>query len=327
MDRGITEYGKVFMGRFRRNFSGRQLILVVLAIAATIQLVLSSLAGNIVVAAVNMFVILALVNITDITELLQARKQAEESRRSKTDFLTNLSHEIRTPMNSIIIYSELLGETKLDEEQVDYVDTILSSCRNLLAMVNDILDFSRIGTEKLRVVLESTQTSVLLNHIETAFYPMARRKGLAFNVAADDSVPPTIETDAMRLTQCLSNLVNNAMKFTRQGTVSLKVHAVLEQGRPLLRFDVEDTGIGIPPDQQMRIFESFTQIDGSASRRYGGNGLGLTISQRLASLLGGFVTFSSEPGQGSLFSLFVPYQAVETPNIAVSPLQAESCVG
>lgn len=321
MKQSAAYYGTEMARRFRLSFSGRRLTLVVLAAAATVQLVLASLAANIIVAAVNMFVILALVNIMDVTELLCAQKQAEEARRAKTDFLTNLSHEIRTPLNSIIIYSELLGETKLDDEQADYADTIIGSCRNLLAMVNDILDFSKIDAEKMRVVPESTQTSALLTHIETAFYPVARRKGLSFEVVADDAVPQSIMTDAMRLTQCLSNLVGNAMKFTRQGSVRLRVWTVKGQGRPFLRFDVEDTGIGIPQDQQTRIFESFTQLDGSASRRYGGNGLGLTITQRLATLLGGYLTFNSEPGQGSVFSLYVPFQAGDTPPAAA--MQAE----
>lgn len=329
MKQGNVWYG-VLMKRCRvRDFSVRRLILVTLASAATIQLVLASLAANIVVAAVSMFVILALVNIIDVTELSQARKQTEDACRAKTDFLTNLSHEIRTPMNSIVTYSELLGETSLDEEQVEYVDSILSSCQNLLAMVNDILDFSHIDAEKLRPVLSATQTSSLLCHIETVFYAIARRKGLLFTVSCDDTVPQTLMTDAMRLTQCLSNLINNALKFTQQGTVCLRVGSVREQGQRLLRFDVEDTGIGIPLDQQRRIFESFTQVDGSASRRYGGNGLGLTITQRLAALLGGYVTFNSEPGRGSVFSLFLPMQAsdVSSSKADADAERLECCIG
>ncbi|MCK4293114.1 MAG: PAS domain S-box protein [Planctomycetes bacterium] len=233
--------------------------------------------------------------------------QAEAASMAKTEFLANMSHEIRTPMNAIIGFSEILASEALTDEQLDWIGTIRTSGEHLLELINDILEFSKIETGK--VDLDVTECSVerLCAKVESLMRPAAMRKGLEFGFREKGLVPGRMRTDSTRLSQCLLNLVGNAVKFTEKGHVFVNVSLQEDDDKPYIRFDVEDTGIGVSPGKQEVIFESFRQADGSTTRKFGGSGLGLAITKRLAGLLGGRVSLtSSEQGKGSVFSLIVP---------------------
>jgi signal transduction histidine kinase/DNA-binding NarL/FixJ family response regulator/HPt (histidine-containing phosphotransfer) domain-containing protein len=232
--------------------------------------------------------------------------QAESANRAKSQFLANMSHEIRTPMNSIIGFSDMLADEDLPRGQKQHVTTIRNSGEHLLNLINDILDFSKIEAGQLDIEMIDCSLGKLLNSLEFMMRPLAREKSLEFKVIPGSDLPDQIHSDPFRLHQCLVNLVNNALKFTDQGHVYLKTSLHEDNGKHSIRFDIEDTGIGIEEDRQQAIFESFSQADGSTSRKYGGTGLGLTVTKRLAELLGGELTLISEPGKGSAFSLSVP---------------------
>jgi signal transduction histidine kinase/CHASE1-domain containing sensor protein/ActR/RegA family two-component response regulator len=242
------------------------------------------------------YVILVISNITE-------QKLAYEA---KNQFLANMSHEIRTPMNAIIGFSDIMADEKLTDEQMDYVDTIRSSGKHLLRVIDDILDFSKIEAGKLELELSDCSLGEVLTSIESLAAFGAKDNGLEFRINASEDLPAQIRTDSARLTQCLINLVNNAIKFTQKGHVYVNVSLEDRNNEPYVRFDVEDTGIGIPPQKQKEIFESFTQADESHSRKYGGTGLGLAITRQLADLLGGELSLTSEEGMGSVFSLVLP---------------------
>ncbi len=232
--------------------------------------------------------------------------QAEMANLSKSQFLANMSHEIRTPMNGILGFAELLAMDDLTEEQLDYVHTIYNSGEVLLKLINDILDFSKIEAGKMDMEVIDCSLEGLLKDISLLFKPMAANKNLEFKVVHLTSLPRDIKTDPTRVKQCLTNLVNNALKFTDEGHVYIKTQ-VLERGGDLfLKFEVEDTGIGIAKNKLESIFDSFSQADNSTTRKFGGTGLGLTITKRLAELLGGEVVVGSEVGLGSTFSLLIP---------------------
>ncbi len=234
-------------------------------------------------------------------------KQAQEANRAKSEFLANMSHEIRTPMNSIIGFSDILNEEpSLSADHRKYIQLILNNGRILLQLINDILDFSKIEAGKLNTEIIEVSLFEFLEDLNSLLRPLALGKGLDFEILQCGDLPAIIHTDPVRVRQCLVNLVSNAVKFTSSGHVFVNVYIQRQDESDYIRFDVEDTGVGIPEDKIRTIFEAFTQADGSTTRKYGGTGLGLTITRQLANLLGGTIEVRSEVVKGSVFSILIP---------------------
>ncbi len=225
---------------------------------------------------------------------------------AKGQFLANMSHEIRTPMNAIIGFTEVLTGEDLTQEQKHHVNIIRQSAEHLLELINDILDFSKIEAGKLETKIEDCSLEQFLAVVESLTRPHAKEKGLDFDINCSDELPALIRTDRGRLRQCLLNLVNNAIKFTENGHVYVNVSLQQTDGKDHIRFDVEDTGIGVPTDKQQIIFDKFTQADPCTSRKFSGTGLGLPITKQLAQLLGGKVSLISHEKTGSVFTLIIP---------------------
>jgi PAS domain S-box-containing protein len=260
-----------------------------------------------------------------IISTAHAQDMAAEAQRAniaKSQFLETMSHELRTPLNSVIGFSEILLD-ELSGDQKKYIELINHSGKHLLQLISDILDLSKIESEKINIRTEPCSIKELTNQIETMMRPFAAQKGLTFAIREKSALPANIITDSTRLEQCLINLVNNAIKFTERGYVYVNISTEDRDNKPYIRFEVEDSGIGIAPEYQERIFESFTQEDGTTSRKYGGVGLGLTISKKLAGFLGGDILLTSEKGKGSTFTLLIP-AIVETAALQVGAESADS---
>jgi signal transduction histidine kinase len=232
--------------------------------------------------------------------------KAEAATRAKSEFLTVMSHELRTPLNAVLGFSEMLAETALTEEQRSFTDTVLKSGNHLLDMVNDILDFSSI--EKGGIAVESSRVALadLVESVCLKVRKSAEDRGLEFRCEIAPGVPEQITGDGRRIRKILGNLLGNAVKFTSTGAVVLRVAESSDSGRRVLDFSIEDTGPGIPAATLEDLFQPFTQADSTINRAFGGAGLGLAISRRLAEAMGGKLTVASTPGQGSTFTLRVP---------------------
>ncbi|TGE38945.1 response regulator [Desulfosporosinus fructosivorans] len=269
------------------------------------------------------------------TSLEEKAVQLEESSTYKSEFLSNMSHELRTPLNSLLILSQMLTENKegnLTPSQVEYVKTIFSSGNELLTLINEILDLSKVEAGKVSINPEVVDLKEMKEYVERYFLPVARQKNLDFIVIFSESLPSKITVDDQLILQILKNLLSNAFKFTEHGSVSLRVREAEEHvftknpkfrdAKWVLAFSVTDTGIGISEDKQNMIFEAFQQANGTTSRKYGGTGLGLTISQKIARLMGGFIDLNSTEGRGSTFTLYLPSQDVEKEVSRISCVEA-----
>ncbi len=253
-----------------------------------------------------------------IKQLHKAKRAAEQATRAKSSFLATMSHEIRTPMSGIIGTAHLLQNTQQSKEQQEYIRALLDASKSLHALIDDILDFSKIEANKLELTRSSFDLHQTINEVLAVLSPNAEYHNLDFIVYIDPELPVYIIGDSQRIRQILFNLVGNAIKFTDQGEVSLNITRIADQfsdQQVSLRFDIIDTGIGISKELQQKIFDSFTQADSTSPHRFGGTGLGTTISKQLVEFMGGEIGLSSEPGKGSHFWFTLTLPVKEAGNI------------
>ncbi|MBM4761054.1 response regulator [Bacillus sp. B15-48] len=251
-----------------------------------------------------------------LQELQEAKLALEEKTKQvllgsqyKSEFLANMSHELRTPLNSLLVLAQILLDNKegnLTDKQQEYANTIYSAGKELLELINEILDLAKIESGKVEVELTETNVKEIVSLVKKQFHAIAEQKGIQYEVEVEHDVPTYILSDEQKVYQVLKNLVSNALKFTENGKVTMKVMKAIQGERELIAFSVIDTGIGVPENKRGLIFEAFQQADGTSSRKYGGTGLGLSISQGMAELLGGTITLESKKEQGSIFTLYLP---------------------
>ncbi|WP_261301322.1 response regulator [Paenibacillus andongensis] len=274
-------------------------------------------------------------------DLEEKAKELEQASQYKSEFLANMSHELRTPLNSLLILSKSLSTNEdgnLTEDQIESAKIIHSGGLDLLTLINDILDLSKVEAGKLDILIEEVRLDDLLQSLRYQFNPVAKEKGLSFILKLDDQIPEIVTTDGQRTEQILKNLLSNAFKFTASGSVTVEIaragkgtayqnHHLEENGA--LALTVTDTGIGIPASKQQAIFEAFQQADGTTSRKYGGTGLGLTISRELAKLLGGEIHMRSSEGKGSSFTLYLPLEGTANTEMTepkIAPIKVAAAV-
>jgi signal transduction histidine kinase/CheY-like chemotaxis protein/HPt (histidine-containing phosphotransfer) domain-containing protein len=263
---------------------------------------------------------LILGNRTTQGALAQAVQAAKAADKAKTQFLANMSHEIRTPMNGILGLSDLLSKANLNPREMESVSAIRSSARDLLEIINEILDLSKIEAGKMRLERVPFDPARLVSSLGTVFSGLAVGKNLTWTLDAARDLPPRLLGDPVRIRQVLTNLVGNAFKFTHEGGVTLRIRMTdgVKNGGATIAFQVEDTGVGIPPRSQHGIFQAFSQAEDSTTRKYGGTGLGLHICKQIVEMMGGTIGFRSEEGKGSVFHFSVPFPIAPPETAAVN---------
>ncbi|TAE46806.1 MAG: response regulator [Bacteroidetes bacterium] len=288
---------------------------------------------TVVVLVLCLTLLIFIVNDLDKNRQLQLRLEAEKARaeilaKAKEEFLANMSHEIRTPMNAVIGFAEQLSDTRLDTRQQRLLDPIRHSANYLLALINDILDYSKLESGNFRLEATGFRPANLMGEVAMTFERSVAAKGITLDCGMKGEMHEVLVGDPLRLRQMLFNLVSNAIKFTEKGGITVRMEELSRQnGQSLVQFTVHDTGIGIEQDQMERIFTEFMQADNSTTRKYGGTGLGLAITRKLAEMHGGRIYLESQPGKGTRAVLEIPYQIGQTTDLEVSPLSPSTQTG
>jgi signal transduction histidine kinase len=260
---------------------------------------------------------IAIENVRLFDEIQDKSRQLAEASQHKSQFLANMSHELRTPLNAIIGVSEMLREdAEAAKQDLEPLDRVLGAGRHLLALINDILDLSKIEAGRMELQLETFPLAPLIADVVRTIEPLAAKNANQIAAKCDGAIG-TLHADQMRLRQALLNLMSNANKFTERGSIAIDAQQRREDGRDYVTVAVADTGIGMTPEQMSKLFQEFSQADASTTRKYGGTGLGLAISKRFCQMMGGDITVQSEPGRGSTFTIRLP-RNVDAPKDAVA---------